>query len=612
MAIFNFNKKTDEKESHSIEIEQSQAEKKKSSEIIQLIEKPRICCLDLEEQTIDKLKKSGANIFEGTLGSKIKVPNTSRTNGHRILINYHFPSNLHEFDIIIVDLMNFNTIEWNNSDHTRESVTGKSLVHFFSSYPETLFDPRPASISFLNTDIKKIKRKFLFIAFSTAEYKVEYDLDTITSGYNSYNNNSFSSNIYSFWHGVPLSNKLFGKEIKTAKLGNLSLINFLQKYANESIYHQTFYHPTKWVDNKSVADDDFVPLMTNLHDDIISYAELSNKGNLFIFPQINDKANFLLEFFSDIAPSIFPEIFPFSSKFNWKEEKEYWLPNYSQLLEDKKEIKNKFEKHIEEIDLKIQDNQSRHSFLQELVIETDDALVKSIIKFLKWLGFKKVHFVDDMKSESSIKEEDIQVELPNGELLVIECKGIGGTSTDSDCSQISKIKHRRSKERNKFDVFALYLVNHQRFLPPLKRTNPPFTPHQIQDAENDERGLLSTWQLFNLFFDIENNVITKEEAKGLILNFGLVDFRPKNLLLIDKPKEILKKGKVCIVSINDKVILEENDIIFIEKNERFTPTKINEIRDNDQRVNQATNGEFGLLLSNQIQNNSILWKKVKE
>jgi hypothetical protein len=612
MAIFNFNKKTDEKESQSTEIEQSQAEKKESSEIIQLIEKPRICCFDLEEQTIDKLQKSGANIFEGTLGAKIKVPNT-RNKEHRILLNYLFPSNLHEFDIIILDLQNSQTIEWKETDHIRENHTGKESFFLISSFPETLFNPKPLSASILKSELNEIKRTFIVIVFSAEKYEVEYDFASISNEYNYYNRKEpLTENIYSFWHNVPLSKKLVGKEIKLADLQNPKIILLLDKYKTNAVYHQTFHHPTKWEEKKSVLDENFIPLMTNLHDDIISFVNINDNGHLFVFPQIEDKANFLLDFLSDFAPTIFPEVFPYSSKFKWKEEKEYWLPNHSRLLENKEEIKKSFEKQIEEIDLKIQGNQSEHLFLQELITETDDALVKSIIEFLKWLGFNKVHFVDDTKSESSVKEEDIQVELPNGGLLVIECKGIGGTSTDSDCSQIHKIKYRRSKERKKFDVYALYIVNHQRFLPPLRRKNPPFTQHQIQDAENDERGLLSTWQLFNLFFDIENNIITKEEARQLILDFGLVDFRPKNLVFIDKPKEIFKKGKVCIVNIDDKIFLEKNDVILVEKNERFSPVKIIEIRDNDQQVERATNGEFGLRLGNQIQNNSVIWKKVKD
>ena len=124
-------------------------------------------------------------------------------------------------------------------------------------------------------------------------------------------------------------------------------------------------------------------------------------------------------------------------------------------------------------------------------------------------------------------------------LLVIEIKGIGGTSTDGQCSQIEKIKNRRMQERRNFDVFGLYIVNHQRYQPPLLRENPPFKREQIQDAENDKRGLLTTWQLFNLYFSIKNGCISKEEARKALLKYGLIEFSPQNCVSLGEPVKIL-------------------------------------------------------------------------
>ncbi len=614
MATFNLgNKVKDDGNSTLNKTGNTSSEKDIESEIIEIIERPRICCIDLEKQVVTKLKESGANIFEGTLGSKIRVNNTDRYHPHKILLNYNFPSNLHEFDIFILDLQNYKTIDWKEAEHTRENITGNNSVYFLSSYPQTLFDPRPISSSVLKTDLAKIKRQILVIVFSTENYDVEYEIRSDSSNRNYYaEDKSFKEDIYSFWSYIPLSEKLSGKEISVAELKNDSLRNLLNKYKDEAIYHQTFYHPTNSVNNKNVLDENFLPLMKNLRGDIISFVELSDKGSLFVFPQIKDKANFLQDFLSDFAPTIFPEVFPFSATFKWKEDQNYWLPNHSDLLAKKDKIQQRFEKKLENVNSEIKENTSNLLFLHDLMTETDDSLVKSVIKFLNWLDFENVRFVDETKTKSSINEEDIQVDLPDGGLLVVECKGIGGTSTDSDCSQISKIKHRRCKQRNTFDVFALYIVNHQRYLPPSKRKNPPFTEHQIQDAINDERGLLTTWQLFNLYFDIENEIITKKEARELILNFGLVKFKPKNLQLIDKPTEIFKDGEVCIVNLCKGIDLTVNEILYVEKNNKFHLAKILEIKKDDENVSQATNGEFGLKLNNKIQKNSMFWKKVKE
>ncbi|MDQ3635137.1 MAG: hypothetical protein M3405_11620 [Acidobacteriota bacterium] len=613
MAIFNFGNKEKEDDSILTEGAKPKLVDGNESEEIKINERPRICCLDIDENTIDRLKKSVTNVFDGTLGSKIRVQNKQQYQQHNILLNNVFPDNLHEFDIIIADLHNFDIIDWKVEDHIRENLTGNSSTYISSHYPQTLFDPRPFSAYLLNDDLNKINRQFLVLVFSTGNYKIEYQLKSISSNDNYYQGDkSFTKNIYDFWGNVPLSENLYGKEISIENLGNTQLVSLLNKYKNEAFYNQTFRHPTNWKGEEHIKDNKFIPMMTNSRGDIISYANASpkNEGVLFVFPQIQDKTNFLLEFLSDVAPTMFPKVFPFSSTFKWKENQNYWLPNHSDLLTKKEKVQQEFEEKIKNINSEIEKNSSDLSFLHDLITETDDLLVKAIIKFLKWLDFENVRFVDETKS--SINEEDIQVDLPDGGLLIVECKGIGGTSTDSDCSQISKIKHRRCKQRNTFDVFALYVVNHQRFLPPLKRKNPPFTEHQIQDATNDERGLLTTWQLFNLYFDIENRIITKEEARESLLNFGLVEFKPNNLQLIDNPTEIFKKGEVCIVNLSENVNLNVNETIYVEKNNKFQLAKILEIKKDGENLTQATEGEFGLKLNNKVQKKSTLWKKVKK
>lgn len=585
---------------------ETQVVTKQISETIVQIERPRICCIDLNDETISALEKSGANVYNGTLGAKIKVPNNNRRENHQLLLNFDFPQNLHEFDIIIIDLDNFRTIDYKPDEHNRTIHTGKTSLSLLSSYPETLFDPRPISSHILRNHLHKItNRKYLVIVFSSESYEIEYEPVIISEG-SAERQGIEKYNIYSFWNFVPISEAKFGKEITVGKMRN-DLQTLLEKYKSETTYNQTFHHPTKWTSNKSVEDERYSPLVTNMNGDIVSYIEMNENENLIILPQIKDKSNFILEFLSKIAPSIYPELFPFSSTFNWKEQEEYWLPKHSTLLDAKVKVQKEFEDKLAESEKKIEDNLSKYSFLHELITETGDSLVNALIKFLKWLEFENVEDFDETNSKSNVLEEDIQVKLADC-LLIIECKGIGGTSTDADCSQISKIKHRRCKERGKFDVFALYVVNHQRYLPPLKRQNPPFTKNQVQDAINDERGLLSTWQLFNLYFEIENGILTKEEARNSIMQIGLVEFIPKGLNFVYEPTEILNEGKVCIITI-ENVTLNIGDDLFAEKNGKYEKVKIIDIQDNGKSVQTVSTGEYGLKLNNKIGKKTTLWKK---
>ena len=160
------------------------------------------------------------------------------------------------------------------------------------------------------------------------------------------------------------------------------------------------------------------------------------------------------------------------------------------------------------------------------------------MQFLQWLEFADVQIVDE--ETTTFNEEDIRIKCSKG-LLIIEVKGLHGTSTDDDCRQIDKIKHRREKERQAFDVYGLYIVNHQKHLPPIIRDNPPFKEQQINDAVIEERGLLTTWQLFNVFFSIESGVISKKDTRETLTQFGLVSFKPKNYSDIWKTKECIER-----------------------------------------------------------------------
>lgn len=572
-----------------------------------LISKPLICCIDLDDKIVAELEKSGMNIFNGSLGNQINVPNApsqGRTYHEIKKNNYIFPQNIQEYDIFVINLDYLKTTEYNRERHTIKSHTGKDLEQFICSYPETIFNPRPYSASILRDLLDQIAyREHLVIIFSTKDHIVEYQAIR-TSETNRERMGIQKHSIYSIRHGIPTSKTNYGFDVSICK--NNELTPLLNKYKGEITYNQTFDPITKYSNGKEIEDKAFIPLIENINNDIVSYLYRGEYETLVVFPQFTNLKNFIIEYLTEVAPSCYPELFPYSTKHKWKEQKEYWLPNHDKLINDKNAIIQQFEKNLKNNESEIDKNTAKYSFLHDILTETDSNLVIALIEYLKWLGFNSVVSCDEMAE--NVLEEDIQITLPDG-LLIIECKGIGGTSTDSDCSQISKIKFRRCKQRNKFDVKALYIVNHQRHSPPSMRKNPPFTNEQINDALHDERGLLSTWQLFNLYFDIENNIISKDEAREALLNYGLVQFRPKKIVHVDKPTEILKDGEVCIVNIND-LQLKVSDELFIEKGERFSKASILGIQLNDTDLTEASNGELGLKLSKKIEKGSTIWKRV--
>ncbi|MFS4447311.1 hypothetical protein [Maribacter sp. 2307UL18-2] len=578
----------------------------KEDEKVELINRPRIGCIDIEPNVIWSLERSGFNLKRGSLGTKISVENTGLRDSHRIKLKSELPPGINEQDICIIDLDRHRSRPYDKSDRINKNYTGNIDTLLLSCYPETLFDPRPILSSKLRDELVRIRnRVFLLIVFSTSKYEVEYVPVSISE--NSYERHPLlHHNIYSFWPNVPCDVPEEGQEVSVCDVDN-SLRVFLKKYSEKFKYNQTFYHPTIHSYEGRHEQENFRPLLKNINGKIVSYFESNEFSNLMIFPQVENKGEFIKEFLTDVAPSLFPEIFPYATKSEWKQEKEYWLPNYSNLQKERNSIEEAFKESIRKNDADINANYKKYSFLHDIITETGDNLVKAIIDFLEWLGFDEVIDYDKVKDPTERLEEDLQVPIADG-LIVIECKGIGGTSTDSDCSQISKIKFRRCEERKAFDVFALYIVNHQLHLPPLKRKNPPFSKDQIKHAINEKRGLLSTWQLFQLYDQIEAGIISKEEAQNDLMGYGLIDFRPKNIVLLDTPMKVLKGGKVCIVNIDDCPIMLGDEIL-VEKNEKFAKAKIVDIRENGKPLKEAKSGEFGIMLDIEVKQKSKLWKR---
>ncbi len=571
----------------------------------QIKEKPKICAIDLDQEIVEALRAKDLHCFSGTLGYQIKVPNSSKRDTHLCLLNFNFPPNLHEYDIVIVDLQDHEPIEYIESDHIHSSFKGSEQPVLLCRYPATIFDPRPFSSSLLKILLKDFfSKETLVIVFCSAEETYEYHTATITPG----GMNGGGVREHSLYEFMPCLESIYNKTGKSVAVSDIceEIRNFLHKYSNDFIYEIIFNHPRKFMQGgrPPIERDDFVPLLLNSNNKIVGFFDSSLQSPIFAFPQLqNKKKNFLLELINEILPALFPKIFPYSEQFSWLKLENYFLPNQASLSERKVNIENEYKSALAIVEKEIEENKCKYNFLHDLITETGNNLVKSVEYFLDWLGFENVINMDETNPE--IKEEDLQIPLKNG-LLVVEIKGVGGTSKDSECSQTSKIKYRRARERNCFDVFALYIVNHQRFLPPTERKNPPFNEQQISDAEADERGLLSTYEIFKLYSKIEEGFVTKEDARYSLLNYGLVRFKPSKSILLGCPLETHRKGQVIILDIID-LTLNKGALIIVCNDEAWFRAEILEIQLNGKEVESVSEGEIGVRLSCSVLKTSVLW-----
>ena len=568
---------------------------------------PRILSLDLEEPDSSLLRSRGFNCTSGTLGKQVEVPKESRNDEHICLLNDDFPRNVHEFNILVVNLLNVETVPYDSSDHLPTYVRGKEILAVRSRYPQTIFDPRSFSGAILASALSGfIDKTAIIIVFAATKEEMLYDFVRITErGTESMRKSTY--NTYSFIEDLrfPRSTNVFGKETHVAPGISTDFGRLIARHNEEARYHVTFNHPTEW-DNgtqRQVNRNTFVPLMLSSDNRIVSYADYDPKTSIFFFPDIRKKGEFLVELFETVLPVDFPRLFPHSTRFAWLAEAEYQLPNEESLKAKRRRIEEEYTKKLGELDKRLHDNYQKYSWLHDLLTETGGPLVKAVERYFNWLGFPKVTNVDEENPE--LKEEDLRVELERG-LLVVEVKGIGGTSTDSDCSQISKIRYRRGKERGTYDVYGLYIVNHQLHLRPQDRNHPPFSEQQIEDARNDERGLLTTYELFKLYFYIQNNFITKEDAKASLLEYGLVSFTTSNAILVGSPLEIHYGGTVVILKLDNVLISKGSDIIIIEPHQ-FRKVRVIDIQIEGKSVAQADSGVVGVKFDSSVSLTSQIW-----
>lgn len=482
---------------------------------IKKIEKPLICLFDFEDNDIQKLTKQGYQIYSATLGRKIQLPkHNNKKYSHFKKDNYNIPDNFHEYKVVI-----FGFCEKKLQSYEEEEIVNDYCVVVENT--KSIFNPQPLSAEIIKSKIEKlVETKSLIVLFGENEYSQIYSIYS-----NVYENNNYkhikdiNCNLYSFIDFARLSAESkngfdFNFISEDKKFKNLKLLieNNKKNINYKSIFR---FLPYTTGDNKI-----FIPLMKNIDNEIISFILYYKNSTILVLPNMKNKGEILESLIIDILPELNQELFPYSTQFSWLKLSEYNLPSYNKLLNKKKEIEQKYIEEINKINSELIKNKEEFEYLSQMLKETDEILLKAVKNFLEWLGFTNIIIPDETKST---KEEDLQIKTQKG-LLLIEIKGIKNTSKDTDCNQISKIIKRTRILQPTINIYGLYIANQERFTPPLERRNPPFTKNQIEDAKNDERGLLTTWDLFNLFVNIENGLITKNEAMNKFHEVGYISF----------------------------------------------------------------------------------------
>lgn len=548
--IFKKNKKINE---DSIKVKNNQIRYKK----------PKILLIDLEKNISDDLKNSGFNVSDGTLGPCYNVKPKKE-----YLPIYFDPKlpNLCEQEIICINLKVNNVL-----DETKISDNPLEKEQFWGECSDGIIDSRPVIMKSCEKKFERILNYGgVFIVFAS-EKTYQKILFGSKEGYlldgdkQDLDNWSFLPFFDEGYYTIGTKND-YGEEIFiNPEFKWTSLKRLIESNIKHMDYEVTF-KPGNGIKDK------WSNLLLNKYGDAVGGIFYPKMGGIvIILPQSSKKKEIIHELITNIIPSAIPSLFPEFENKSWLHNKEYEFENVKKYKSDINSVQEEAENKINELNNKIKEENVKWEFLNNIITETGEKLVENMIKCLEYIGFEKIKDVDKeiekSSSSSIIKEEDLQI-CDNSPILLLEVKGIGGNPTDEDILQVNKYTLRRIKEWNRTDVKGLSVINLQRGIPPLDRTN--FTEKQIKDTKNHEITLINTWNLYTLIRGMVKYQWDGKVIRNLFYtDEGIIDTIPSHYKKIGKITAVIPDKNVIGVRIESNKLIKGDKIGYIKGHEFF-------------------------------------------
>lgn len=111
--------------------------------------------------------------------------------------------------------------------------------------------------------------------------------------------------------------------------------------------------------------------------------------------------------------------------------------------------------------------------------------------------------------------------------------------------------------------------------------------------------------MFNLFFEIEEGIIRKEEARNALFVNGLIDFGPQ-VIEVGIPYKYYNQHSIACVEIKEHVV-NVGDYFYYKDDIRWKKVKILSIQQESKNVESATNGRFGFKLEQRVPDGETLY-----
>lgn len=546
--------------------------------------KPKIILIDLNDECGEKLKNSGYNVGIGSFGRPYKV--TKSDDYDFIFADCNLP-NLREQDIVIIDLQQKKLLD----EAPEHKVTRDSDLDVKVRLLNGFVDPRPLTMLLRQKEFKTIwLNGGIFIVFADPFVYQEIYSAKKDKLKHWVLKEELEINLWSF---LPL----FGKEqiIIESSAGN-EIVNMekpnhwtpiISKYYKDAHYTATIHKSYNF-------NGEFLPITLNKYKEPIAGLITTNtKSFMVIFPQLSNKGDLILELLSGLLPELKSEMFPYNEGSNWINKEEYDLQEIKQLKYDRDKLIDEKEKLLVSSNQKIEDAKLKYSFLYRTLTESGEELVNAIEELLIFIGFNNVKNIDKEIDSTDValpKQEDLQI-LDSSPSLILEIKGISGLPREDDTFQIVKYITRRMKEWKKTDVRGLVIVNHQRNLPSLNREISPFTAQQITDAEHNDFGLISSWDLFLLLKGMLKYNWTKDKIRNKFCKSGQIDKIPEHYVYVGVIDNYWEHHNVVGIKIESESIKIGDRLSYILDND-YLEEEIHSLQVDQVDRNEAAIGEL--------------------
>ncbi|CAI1882520.1 hypothetical protein AAH211_06550 [Serratia fonticola] len=531
---------------------------------------PLIYLLNTDLDSEKELQASGFNAHRYKLNGYVLQEQSHRA----ISIPYQqkIPENIHEAEIIVIDttLSNFS----HGGGRT-------SSVRVYFEHTPSYVDLLPIDISTINNRIFSTKKNQAVIVFCDSNTDTFYAIENGPTR----NSRIFDYSTYNFNNSyLDVIDRTGTRFKKPDNVISKDLTDLIFKYSRDSSYNIVF---------NGVNESDVI-LAENEGGEAISFLRKIKEKTFIFLPVIYNKTEFLNELFGSVLPDmpLFEDYFPNNGSFQWINSDSYVSYEEKTKSTEIEKLKAEYEKNLLILQGELSDLSNKDDNLKTkaLLTATDDELVFSVKWFLEYIEFENVIAPDEDVDEANggVFEEDLNIVTPSKTYL-FEVKGIGGTSSDDQCAQISKIVYRREEANPDQNYKGVYIVNHQRQKNPKERKNPPFFEQQELDAAIAHRGMTYTYELFQVYHMIESGILDKADVREAFNQRGLIDFRKslKPLTCDHTFREIsvysfdLTRTPATTISDKDRVVVKDED-------NHWHLLSITGIQVNKKPINEAT------------------------